>query len=224
MTDPLRFFLITLGSYLTGAIPFAYLIAKQAAGIDIRRHGSGNVGATNVLRVVGKRAGALCFVCDFLKGLVPVLLAQRLLTGPVEAAGVVLSAEKMWLIAGAAAIIGHCFPVYLMTVGGKGIATSLGVFGALMPLPTLALFVIGVSMIWATGYVALASVVCSGLLPLLAWLRGYYASYIGVTAALAVIIAVRHQSNLRRLLAGQEPRVWDRERIPDRDHGVPPAE
>lgn len=215
----LTFLALLLAAYLIGAIPFAYLIARAWAGIDIREHGSGNVGATNVLRTVGPKAGFLCLALDFLKGLVPTLLARHLLTEPI------IGTEHMtlhgeWFLVGGMAIIGHCFPVYLMTVGGKGIATSLGVMGVLMPLPTLICFALGLAIIFTTGYVALASVLCSLLVPPLAWVWGYDALYITVAILLAVVIVIRHQSNLRRLWAGTEPKVWDRHRAKMRDEGV----
>jgi glycerol-3-phosphate acyltransferase PlsY len=215
----LTFLALLVASYLIGAIPFAFIIAKRWAGIDIREHGSGNVGATNVLRVVGVKAGLVCLAFDFLKGFVPAVLAIRLLRepafGPHE---ITLQAE--WFLVGAMAIVGHCFPVYLMSVGGKGIATSLGVFTVLMPVPTLICFVVGLALIFSTGYVALASVLCSILIPILAWVRHYPPLYLWVGAAVAVMIALRHQSNIRRLLKGTEPKVWEKAKAKMRDEGV----
>lgn len=215
----LKFLGLLAFAYLFGAIPFALIIARVTKGIDIRKVGSGNVGATNVMRSCGIKPGLLCFVCDFTKGFVPVIIAVSTITQPLDM-GVELSVALQLLLICVASVIGHCFPVYLMTLGGKGIATSLGVFAGLMPWPTAICFVVGVTIIGTTGYVALASCLGATALPILAWLFHYNIEFIVTTAILAVVIDMRHLGNIKRLLKGVEPKVWDKAKIPDVDHGI----
>ncbi|HHT9153312.1 MAG TPA: glycerol-3-phosphate acyltransferase, partial [Candidatus Hypogeohydataceae bacterium YC40] len=126
------YILAFLGSYLVGSIPFAYLVARWAVGIDITQYGSGNVGATNVARAVGWRYGSLVFLMDMLKGLVPVYLASRY---------VGVTVHPLAILCGLGAILGHVFPVYLRFQGGKAAATSFGVFIWLAPKALLIAFV-----------------------------------------------------------------------------------
>ncbi len=129
----------------------------------------------------------------------------------------------MLLLVGVMAIVGHCFPVYLMAVGGKGIATSLGVFTALMPLVTPGCFGVGVAILLTTGYMAVASCIGVTLLPILAWLLGEPPLHIWITALLAVVLDLRHMGNARRLFAGREPKIWDKAKVQEqRDEGVAP--
>ena len=125
----------------------------------------------------------------------------------------------MWLLVGVAAIIGHCFPVYLMTFGGKGIATSLGVFTAVMPLATLLCFVCGMTFLATTGYMAIASCLGIALLPLFGWLLHGDQSmvYVWVPLVLAVTLNLRHIGNYRRLVKGVEPKIWDRAKAKQRE-------
>ena len=147
-------FAVPVAAYFIGAIPFGFLIGKLH-GIDIRKVGSGNIGATNVTRSVGKTAGKLCFFLDFLKGILPVYLAGLLCPGePVVA-----------LAAGAATIAGHMFPVYLEFKGGKGVSTAAGVALALAPYPLLIAFVSWVIVFLVWRYVSLASIVAAVVLP-----------------------------------------------------------
>jgi len=226
-----------IGSYLMGSIPFGLLIGL-AKGVDIRDSGSGNVGATNAGRVLGKGWGLLCFGLDVFKGLGPTLgyglwagLAGLAGTAPrvvirsdlargfqhVESDSVELMALA-WMAVAAAAVFGHVFPIWLKFKGGKGVATGLGVllgFWPVLTLPGIAVGLIWVAMVKVKGYVSLASVVASGVLPVLAilsgvcWQRepGEVAVYAGVCAVLAILIAVRHRGNLSRLRAGTEPKA-----------------
>jgi len=195
---------LILGAYLIGAIPFGLLIGKMY-GIDIRKVGSGNIGATNVTRAVGKTAGKICFFLDFLKGVLPTAAAQLLYPGlPYLALG-----------CGAAAIAGHIFPVYLKFKGGKGISTAAGVAAALAPLPLL-----GAAAVWAAAffiwrYVSLASILAAIALPLLALLFrrlgiGTATARSTVTliffTAAAILAVLRHTENIKRLLNGTESR------------------
>ena len=213
------FISLVIFAYLLGAIPFALIIGRITRGIDIRQHGSGNVGATNALRVIGVKAGLLCFFLDFTKGLVPTLAAVMMFREPLEI-GPTVSVPLQHLLVGIAAVVGHCFPVYLLSLGGKGVATSIGVFMALMPLPVLICIVSGLAFIYLTGYVAIASCLFTSLLPFLGWLFGYSPEYIVVTAVLALVIDLRHIGNIKRFFRGVEPRIWDKAKAPAVDHGV----
>ncbi len=193
-----------LGSYLLGSVPFGFLAAK-CKGVDIRRHGSGNIGATNVWRVCGWRCGLPVFVLDVGKGVAAVWLSRWL--------AVRLDGNPAWTgIAGAmACVIGHSFPVWLGFKGGKGVATSLGVFLGLMPLPSAITLAVWTLIFKVSGYVSLASIVAALVLPLVAivmqftdWKYGWPVCGFAVVAGLLII--ARHRSNIARLRAGTENR------------------
>ena len=183
-------------AYFIGSVPFALILARRWGAADLRRIGSGNLGATNVLRALGVRAGVLVAVLDIAKGAASVLLAARL--SPDVAAPAA---------AGLAAIIGHIYPVWLRFRGGKGVATACGVFSVLAPLavpPALAVFVLAV---WATKYVSLGSVLASLALPPIAYATDSPTPAIVAACAAATLIVFRHRSNLIRLRAGTERRL-----------------
>jgi len=199
-----------IGGYLLGSVPWAYLIGR-AHGIDIRRAGSGNVGATNVSRVLGKRWGVLCFALDFLKGLLPVAAAQACLkAGWPEATAA--SRDALLMAAVCAPIAGHNWPVFLGFRGGKGVAVSAGALAALVPLPVLAAGLLWLAVFEASRYVSLASVCAALALPFAAWgasrvgLAAASPAILGLLAALALLVVVKHRANLRRLRDGSEPR------------------
>jgi glycerol-3-phosphate acyltransferase PlsY len=192
--------IVALVAYLVGSIPFGFLIAKSR-GIDIRQHGSGNIGATNVFRTLGKKWGIACFACDFLKGLVAVLIAFGL-SGGSSVAGI---------IAAVACIVGHNFPVWLKFKGGKGIATSGGVLVALLPGTALLLIIVWAAIFYTTRYVSLASIAVAVALPvivLISWLteRGADLPLFLFALAVAVLAVWRHRSNISRLMNGTENR------------------
>jgi glycerol-3-phosphate acyltransferase PlsY len=214
MTPILPWLIWILAAYLAGSIPFG-LIISRTRGVDIRQHGSGNVGATNVGRVLGIRWGFLCFGLDVAKGLAPVL-AYSMVVRPLEPGGAV--AALQWLGVAAAPMIGHVFPLWLGFRGGKGVATGLGVVLGLWPILTLPAVVAG--LLWVltaklTGYVSLASIAAAVSLPPLAIAAGVYyglslaelAVFLGVTGLLAALVVFRHRSNLANLRAGTEPRA-----------------
>jgi glycerol-3-phosphate acyltransferase PlsY len=181
-------------AYLLGSVPTGLLLGK-AYGIDVRKEGSGNIGATNLYRTVGRRIGIITLVGDCLKGLIPVLMVKYS-SMPVEYAA--------WV--GLAAFCGHVFSVFLKFKGGKGVATALGVFLALAPLAVgivLAIF-IALMLIWR--YVSLGSIVAALAMPLAVSLLGGSRVLIVVTLVIAVIVVIRHWENIRRLLAGTESR------------------
>lgn len=197
-------FAVPAAAYFIGAIPFGFLIGKLH-GIDIRKVGSGNIGATNVTRSVGKAAGKLCFFLDFLKGVLPVYLAGLLCPGePIVA-----------LAAGAATIAGHMFPVYLEFKGGKGVSTAAGVALALAPYPLLLAFAGWAVVFLVWRYVSLASIVAAILLPCIAILFAFCGiggatATSGITIGFFLLISLlaiyRHRSNIVRLLNGTESR------------------
>lgn len=193
--------LAVAAGYLIGAVPTSYLAGRLAKGIDLREHGSKNLGATNVYRLLGWGWAIPVALIDVLKGVVPVALIAPLAAGPV------------WLpvVCGVAAVLGHVFSPYVRFKGGKGVATAAGMFLALAPLAVLCAFPVWALVVWLSGYVSLGSVVTAALFPV--WVRLTrpdmpYAFYAAV--ALAVLILVSHRANLRRLVAGTENRFGRR--------------
>jgi glycerol-3-phosphate acyltransferase PlsY len=193
-------------SYLLGAVPFGLVLVRVTTGKDLREFGSGNIGATNAMRAAGKVVGVTSFLLDVGKGLVPVLVFAQL-----DAGG------PAWLAmgCGAAAVLGHCFPVYLRLRGGKGVATGCG---ALIGLKWV-LFPIG-GAVWLVvllvfRYVGLASVAMGLSFPVAAWILHPEDPELIVGATLlALLILVRHRSNMARIMAGTEPKALTRERGP----------
>jgi len=186
--------LLLSGAYLLGSIPTGLLLGR-AYGIDVRKEGSGNIGATNLYRTVGRKVGVMTLAGDCLKGMLPVL-AVKYSSLPVEYAA--------WV--GLAAFCGHVFPVFLKFRGGKGVATALGVFLALSPLAVaVALGVFAVLMlVWR--YVSLGSIGAAAVMPIAVWALGEGRVVGVVTMIVAVIVIFRHTENIRRLVAGTESR------------------
>lgn len=196
-----------LGSYLLGSIPFGYLVGK-IGGIDIRKIGSGNIGATNVVRVLGKRYGYPVFVLDFLKGFGAVKISISIATDAWPEWG---SPEIFGVLAAVASVIGHSFPVWLKFRGGKGVATSAGALFGLVPLAALIAVVIWLLVFWFTRYVSVASLVTAVALPLVILImtrlnqiqgNALFYSSLGIAA----VVIWRHRSNFSRLMRGSEPR------------------
>ena len=188
---------IVLG-YLTGSVPFAYLLARRA-GIDVRTAGSGNVGAANVLRTTGPWRGVIVMALDVTKGIAAVGIAYWLSGSAALAA-----------LTGAAAVVGHIYPVWLRFHGGKGVAVAAGVFSMLSPTATAvaaALFLITVGI---TRYVSLGSIAASLALPPALWLTGEPRVEVIAAVGTAALIVFRHRSNLRRLRSGTERRMGAR--------------
>lgn len=210
--------ILFVGSYLLGAIPFGYLVARLK-GVDIRRHGSGNVGATNVGRVVGRRYGVLVLLLDAAKGAAATITAGLLLARwPTAVELSQVQRDMVLLGVGVACVVGNVAPVYLRFRGGKGVATSLGVFLGIYPYLTLPAAL--VALVWAvvvlvTRYISLASVVAAALLPaafvvvsrMRQWpLREHYPLLL-LCILMAVVVVIRHRGNIARLLAGTENRI-----------------
>jgi glycerol-3-phosphate acyltransferase PlsY len=184
--------------YLVGSVPFAYLLA-QRGGIDLRRVGSGNVGATNVLRTSGARQAVIAMCLDAFKGALAVVIARALTTGPATP-----------VAAGLAAVIGHIYPVWLGFRGGKGVATAAGVFAVLAPLALAIASAVFVLAVWATRYISVGSIAGAIALAVSAG-AGEVPGAVAVGAAIAALIIVhRHRGNLARLMSGTERRVGQR--------------
>ncbi len=190
--------LIPLLAYLLGSIPFGYLIVRWQKGIDVRSTGSGSIGATNVMRNLGLIGFVATFLLDFAKGAAAVLLAARW-TGHAP----------LWIAAGAfAAVVGHCFPVWLKFRGGKGVATAAGVFFVLAPIQVGIAVAIFVVVLALGRYVSLGSIIAVGAFPVLLQVQIHPPRVVVVgAAACAAVIIARHQSNIRRLLKGTENRL-----------------
>ncbi len=191
---------LVLLSYLIGATPTSYLVGKWARGIDLREHGSGNLGATNAFRMLGWRLALPVLVIDILKGWIPAYAFARL-----------DGATPEWALAyGAAAIIGHVFSVYVRFRGGKGIATSAGVFLALAPLAALVGVLVWGVLVFSTRIVSLASIAAALALPLAVYASQGTTPVFWVSVSLAAFVIYAHRSNIRRLLRGEEHRFGRR--------------
>jgi glycerol-3-phosphate acyltransferase PlsY len=193
-------------SYASGSLPFAWL-AGRAAGVDLRQQGSGNLGATNVFRVLGWKIGLTVFVADALKGALPVLLLPPRIDGAID--------PGLWAIAcGLAAIAGHVRPLFLrFRKGGKGVATAAGVFFALAPLPMLVTFGLFVAVVLTTGYVSLGSLLSAVMLPaFLLVTQGSRAPLFVVSVIIASFVFWTHRANIGRLRRGEEHRFGKRSR------------
>lgn len=191
----------SLLGYLLGSIPFGLLVGK-VRGVDIRQHGSGNIGATNVVRVLGKKWGILVFVLDALKGLMAVVVAMELAGGRGSA-----SAGVVGIAAALACVLGHNFPVWLKFKGGKGVATTAGVLVGLLPWSALIAFLSWVVVFYSTRYVSVASMVAAVVIPVSVWVLERQATPLfWFSVVVAVLGLVRHRSNFKRLLEGTEPR------------------
>jgi len=185
-------------AYLLGSVPFGLLVSKLLFHVDIREHGSGNIGATNAYRTLGPVAGVVVLTADILKAMIPVFAVRYFLAGTPDAvplAGVAV---------GLAAIIGHSYSIFLRFGGGKGMATAGGLILALWPLVAPILVGIWIVVIAVTRYVSVGSIIVAMLLPVLVYLMYPKAEYIIFALLAGVVIIFRHRSNIARLLAGQE--------------------
>lgn len=192
------------GAYLIGSIPTAYLMGRVLKGIDIRGHGSGNVGATNVMRVLGTQAGAATLAIDLLKGyLVVGLLAPLACPDPSR-----LPAAR--ILGCVAVVAGHNWMIFLRFSGGKGVATTAGALLAMMPLVAVSIFGIFAVVVALTRYVSLGSIAAGVCIPVFAWAYGQPPAYLWFAAALAAALILKHRANISRLLAGTEKKLGSR--------------
>ena len=181
-------------AYLLGSIPTGLLLGK-AYGIDVRQEGSGNIGATNLYRTLGRKVGVITLIGDCLKGLVPVLVGR--------ACGLD-AGQVAWV--GLASFCGHVFSVFLRFKGGKGVATALGVFLALSPLAVVIAMAVFVLLVLKWRYISLGSISAAAIMPLAVSLLGGNRVMLLVTALIALTVIVKHQENIKRLVAGTESR------------------
>lgn len=190
--------LVVTLAYLVGSIPFAHVLSRHR-GVDLRRVGSGNVGASNVLRTSGVRTAVLAMCLDGVKGALAVLVADRVGVGPAAP-----------MAAGLASIAGHVYPVWLRFQGGKGVATAAGVFAVLAPVALAAAGVVFLLAVWVTRYISVGSL--AGAITLAVWAAatGVSVDVVAGAALTAALIVYRHRPNLARLVAGTERRVGQR--------------
>jgi glycerol-3-phosphate acyltransferase PlsY len=208
---------LLVAAYLLGAVPFSYLLVRWKTGLDVRRVGSGNVGATNAMRAAGRGTGAVALALDVAKGAAPVLGGRAL-----EAPAVVLAA----LAAGA--VLGHMYSPFLRFTGGKGVATAAGALGALAPLPLLLAMFAFVAMVAWKRYVSLGSIVAVALFPLLVLLVGVARGvdprgelpFLLASTLVPLLIVWKHRGNLQRLRAGTERRLGESRQATSREEGA----
>ena len=191
--------LCILVSYLIGAIPFGLLLSRKS-GIDIRNQGSGNIGATNVARLLGKKLGALTLLCDMLKGFAPIACTAWITQDDPLASG----------LSGAASVLGHMFPVYLRFQGGKGVATALGLFLYLSPVAVILALALFVVIVRLSGYVSAGSLAAAAAMPLFLWLLDKPDWQAGLALLVMVLIWFKHRANILRLWQGTE-KSWKKD-------------
>jgi glycerol-3-phosphate acyltransferase PlsY len=202
----LSYFIIVIGAYLLGSIPTGYLVGR-AKGIDIRTAGSGNIGATNTMRVLGKPAGIFVLVMDTLKGFAAVCLCNLVLL-PFNTSEFHYETHYILIIAGISAVLGHNYTCWLKFKGGKGVATTTGVYLALAPWAVLIAFVVFIFALLVTRYVSVGSI--SGAVALVAtvWIMTPNNLFLGiVTTALGALAIYKHKANIQRLVRGTESRI-----------------
>lgn len=199
----LIYLIIIIIAYLLGNISTSYIVAKRLTGVDIRTQGSGNAGSTNVLRTLGKKAGALTFVGDVLKGLVAVLIARLI------AYGVHMDQSICAYLAVVAVVLGHNYPIILGFKGGKGVATSLGSMLGMNPLIALICLVFFILIVVITKYVSLGSILGIGLSPIIMIINNNTKGLI-VTLFLTISVAITHKENIKRILNGTERKVGEK--------------
>ncbi len=209
------FILLILFGYLLGSVPFGLLIGLSQ-GKDLRKIGSGNIGATNTGRILGKKWGILCFFLDVLKGLIPMLSVPLL--GLVDDPGPLQL--TLWLLVGVAAVLGHVFPVYLKFKGGKGVATSLGIVLGLWPYYTICgmiTFIVWIACVFISRYVSVASIIAAVCFPIFlsiaifakdTWLFTELWPLVVLASLMALLVIVRHRDNIKRLREGSETKVF----------------
>jgi glycerol-3-phosphate acyltransferase PlsY len=204
--DTVSYIATAVLAYLLGSIPTGFLVAK-GRGIDIRSVGSGNIGATNVVRILGKPAGVLVLLMDALKGWVAVVVGVRIVLAILRPETTAPVREYHALLAAVAAVLGHNYTCWLRFKGGKGIATSAGVLAALVPWALIIIVALWVALFALSGFVSLGSLAASAALPLASWATGESLTMVLVTVGLAALAIYKHRGNIRRLINGTEHRV-----------------
>lgn len=213
MSNTVAYALTVLLGYLLGSIPTGFLVAK-AKGIDIRTVGSGNIGATNAFRILGKGAGIFVLLADACKGFVACEFLPMFVPQIFPAADV--APAHIGLVAGVAAILGHNYTCWLYFKGGKGIATSAGVLFTLAPAAAATILAVWIILFFATKYVSLASIAASATLPFAQWFwsKGQNPEMIYIFAGLAALAIYKHKANIQRLLAGTEGKIGAKKKEP----------
>lgn len=210
----LGYILTALSAYLLGSIPTGFLVAK-GRGLDIRKVGSGNIGATNVFRMLGTPAGVFVLLADATKGLLAVLVVAPLFTSWFYPGAGPLAREWFRVVGGLSAILGHNYTCWLHFRGGKGIATSAGTLAGLVPFSLIIILTVWLVLFLLTRYVSLASIIAAFVLPFATWLTGQNTVLIAITAAMAVLAIYKHRSNIQRLLNGTENRIGGKKKTAD---------
>lgn len=215
MSFPVLFIVCIVAGFLCGSVPFGYFAGKLR-GIDIRQHGSGNIGATNVIRVCGKGIGIPVFILDIIKGLVPTLLPQWLMAG--QSAGL-QAMSAVAVAAGFAAVLGHMFTPWLGFKGGKGVATAAGVLLGIAPVAMLVALAAWLLFFFTTKYVSLASIASAVAVPSTMAVQMARSGrwdwvLLGFGIVLGLLVIVRHRANIQRLIAGTENRAGGKKSDP----------
>ncbi len=189
-----KYFLFSIIGYFIGSLPFSYLTGKYLGKIDIREYGSGNTGSTNVLRTLGKKAGLVAFLGDFLKGFIVAIISKRF--------GIELA-----IVTSGFAVIGHCFPIWLKFKGGKGVATSGGTIFGLYPLVGFILLFTIILIIAIFRIVSLASITVAFLFPIISIIFNLPKPFIIYSFLIGAFVIYKHKSNIKRLLNGKESKI-----------------
>lgn len=196
-------FFLLIFAYLLGSVPTGVILARAFSDVDPRTQGSRNIGATNVFRTVGKKIGAITLLGDILKGFIPVAIAR----GSID--------SYFWVGAVAlVAFLGHLYPIFLKFKGGKGIATGLGVFLALSPLPAVLSLLVFAAVVYHWRYISLGSLSATAAFPILLAALNPHQIYIPFVLVIAVLIFYRHRENIERLLAGRESKFGEKKKSP----------
>lgn len=205
-------YLFVILSYLVGSIPTGLILSK-AVGVDIRKSGSGNIGATNVTRLLGKKLGILTLLGDVLKAVIPMLSVHWYMVNFQKTISP-MDLDLAVSLCGGAAFLGHMYSIYLKFRGGKGVATALGVFIVLEPLAALISLLLFSGVVYFSGYVAVGSLVVSALMTLWIWLLKGSPNHVYLAFFIGVLIWIKHADNIRRLFEGTETnwRVWKKEK------------
>ncbi len=181
--------------YLLGSVPVGVVVGRLLYGVDPRTAGSRNIGATNVTRVAGRKAGLITLAGDILKGTLPVVMAMA------------LGLEPLWVaLSGFSAFVGHLFPLFLGFKGGKGVATACGMFLPIVPLPLLISALVFAGLVAVTRYVSVGSMTASVALPLFIYLTGGNREYVWIAVVVSLLVIIKHRDNIERLLRGEENR------------------
>ncbi|ORU00284.1 Acyl-phosphate:glycerol-3-phosphate O-acyltransferase PlsY [Anaerovibrio sp. JC8] len=192
----LELIIACVASYLIGSIPNGLILGKAVWGVDLREHGSGNIGATNAWRTIGKPAGICIFVLDMLKGFLGAGLGLFYAGAP-----------EYGVLCGILAVVGHSWSIFLKFKGGKSVSTGLGVLIMLMPIIAVIVFLVWLAIVFVTRYVSLGSIVGAAMVPVLSYIFDMPMVYTGFGALAAVFIIYRHKSNIERLLNGTESKI-----------------